>query len=210
VNAIPYWHFGARTSWPVTKAETVGLQLVNGWNNVSKSNGGVTGAFTSTYTKPKFTWSLDDYIGPENQNTSNGIRNLFDTTLLLTPPGKINAYINVDYGFNQDAMAAQGDTKTHSWYGVAAALHDQVNAKSAVSGRFEYFNDPDGFMTGTTQHLFEGTFTYEYKWVEGLLTRVEYRGDVSNANFFHKNATGLVDQQQTVTVAFIAFFGPKR
>ncbi len=37
VNAIPYWHFGARTSMPVSKTDTVGFQLVNGWNNVSKS-----------------------------------------------------------------------------------------------------------------------------------------------------------------------------
>jgi hypothetical protein len=41
VNAIPYWHFGARTSLPVSKTETIGFQLVNGWNNVSKTNGGV-------------------------------------------------------------------------------------------------------------------------------------------------------------------------
>ena len=37
VNAIPYWHFGARTSMPVSKTDTIGFQLVNGWNNVSKT-----------------------------------------------------------------------------------------------------------------------------------------------------------------------------
>ena len=40
--------------------------------------------------------------------------------------------------------------------------------------------------------------------------RVEYRYDASNVNYFHKLASQLTDQQQTVTVAFIAFFGPKR
>ena len=59
VNAIPYWHFGARTSMPVSKTETIGFQLVNGWNNVSKSNGGVTGVFTSAFVKPKATWDLN-------------------------------------------------------------------------------------------------------------------------------------------------------
>jgi hypothetical protein len=210
VNAIPYWHFGARTSLPVSKTETIGFQLVNGWNNVSKTNGGVTGAFTSAYVKPKFTWDLNYYVGPENSNTTDGIRNLIDTTLLLTPPGKFNAYINFDYGSNKDAFAAQGDNKLHTWDGVAFALHDQYNAKSAISGRFEYFNDPDGFQTGMGQHLYEFTGTYEYKWVEGLLTRVEYRGDFSNVQYFHKDANQTADQQQTLTVGFIAFFGPKR
>jgi len=210
VNAIPYWHFGARTSMPVSKSETIGFQLVNGWNNVSKTNGGLTGAFTSAYVKPKASWFLNYYVGPENANTTSGLRNLIDTTLLLTPPGKVNAYVNFDYGQNTDAIAAQGDTLTHHWDGVAVAAHVQATAKNAVAMRFEYFNDPDGFQTGTAQHLYEGTFTYEYKWTEGALTRIEYRGDVSNVNFFNKLANQTTDQQSTLTVAFIAFFGPKR
>jgi hypothetical protein len=210
VDAIPYWHFGARTSMPVSKTETIGFQLVNGWNNVSKNQGGVTGAFTSALVKPKFSWFLNDYIGPENNNTAYGIRNLIDSTLLLTPPGKFNAYINFDFGTNQDAKEAQGDNLTNKWGGVAGAVHDQVNAKSAFSGRFEYFDDPDGFQTGTKQHLEEFTATYEYKWVEGLLARVEYRGDFSNEDVFHKQATQMVDQQSTITFAMVAFFGPKR
>jgi hypothetical protein len=210
VNAIPYWHFGARTSIPVSKTETVGFQLVNGWNNVSKGNGGVTGVFTSAYTKPKATWSLNYIVGPENQNTTSGLRHLIDTTVLFTPPGKYNAYINFDYGSNQDAKAAQGDTLRHSWDGVAFALHAQATPKSAIAARFEYFNDPDGFQTTVAQHLYEGTFTYEYKWVEGALMRVEYRCDASNVKFFNKLANQSTTQQQTLTVAFIAFFGPKR
>lgn len=215
VNAIPYWHFGVRTSMPVSKTDTVGFQLVNGWNNVSKSNGGVTGVFTNAYTKPKATWDVNYIVGPENPNTTSGLRNLIDSTLLLTPPGKYNAYFNFDYGQNKDAIAAQGDTKTHDWWGAAGALHAQANAKNALALRAEYFNDPDGFQTGAAQHLYEGTLTYEYKWVEGALMRIEYRCDASNVNFFNKQThpsltPGAVSQQQTLTVAFIAFFGPKR
>ncbi len=210
VNAIPYWHFGARTSMPVSKTDTIGFQLVNGWNNVSKSNGGVTGVFTNAYTKPKAAWAVNYIVGPENSNTTSGLRNLFDTTLTLTPPGKYNAYINFDYGQNHDALAAQDDTKTHDWWGIAGALHAQASSKNAIALRAEYFNDPDGFQTGTAQHVVEGTFTYEYKWVEGALMRIEYRCDASNVNFFNKLANQSSSQQQTLTVAFIAFFGPKR
>jgi hypothetical protein len=210
VNAIPYWHFGARTSLPVSKTETIGFQLVNGWNNVSKNNGGVTGAITSAYTKTKYTWDVNYYIGPENNNTAYGVRNLIDTTLLLTPNAKFNAYINYDYGSNRDALEDQGNNKLNTWQGVAFAAHGQASPKQALTGRFEYFTDPEGFMTGTAQHLYEFTGTYEYKWIEGLLTRIEYRGDFSNEKVFHKQTTQMVDQQSTVTVAFIAFFGPKR
>ena len=211
VNAIPYWHFGARTSLPTGKFETIGFQLFNGWNNVSKSNGGVSGAFTSAFVKPKFTIDANYLVGPENYNTTSGLRNLVDATLLLTPPGKVNAYINYDYGSNRDAIADQGDTLLHDWWGAAGAVHVQASAKNAIALRGEYFDDPDGFQTGFKQDLIEGTFTYEYKWVEGLLMRVEYRCDASSdGTYFNKLASQSSWQQQTATISFVAFFGPKR
>jgi hypothetical protein len=220
VNAIPYWHFGVRTSIPVSKTETIGVQVVNGWNNISKSNGGATVGITSALVKPKYTWNLNYYGGPDNPNTTSGFRNLFDTTLLLTPNAKFNAYINYDYGQNRDATYTvntgdgsftAGDTNLNHWQGVAFAVREQASAKSALAGRYEYFKDYNGTQTGLAQNLQEFTATYEYKWVEGLLTRIEYRGDFSDQDYFTKDSTPLDKKnQQTLTVAFIAFFGPKR
>jgi hypothetical protein len=217
--AIPYFHFGARTSIPVSKTDTFGVQVVNGWNNVSKSNGGATVGITNGLVKPKYSWFLNYYGGPENANTTHGFRNLFDTTLLLTPTGKFNAYLNYDYGQNRDGTYTintgegsftEGDKDLIHWQGIAVAARGQVTGKSALAGRYEYFKDYNG-VTGLPQNLQELTATYEYKWVEGLLTRVEYRGDFSDKNFFTKDdITFSKKNQQTLTLAFIAFFGPKR
>jgi hypothetical protein len=210
--AIPYFHFGLRSSLPVSKTETIGVQVVNGWNNVTKSNGGVTVGLTSGYVKPKYTWNLNYYTGPENTSTQNGYRNLIDSTLLLTPNAKFNAYINYDYGQNRDGVTSKslGDKLLKHWQGVAVAARGQVTGKAALAGRFEFFKDYQGFSTGAPQELKEFTATYEYKWVEGLLARFEYRRDWSDANFFHKGDTAMVDAQSTLTAGFVAFFGPKR
>lgn len=222
VNAIPYWHFGARTSMPITKTETLGVQVVNGWNNISKSNGGATVGATSALVKPKYSWFANYYGGPENANTTHGFRNLFDTTLLLTPSGKFNAYVNYDYGQNRDgeytvtsggATVTEGDTELHHWQGIEAAAHAQVTGTQALSFRYGYFHDPQGGQTVTllpNPHFNEFTATYEYKWAAGLLTRVEYRGDFSNVQYFQKDANQTSDKQNTITIGFIAFFGPKR
>jgi hypothetical protein len=213
VYAIPYWHFGARASMPVSKTETIGVQVVNGWNNVSKSNGGVTLGLNSAYVKPRYAWNVNYYGGPENPSATPGMRNLIDSTLLLTPSAKFNAYINYDYGQNRDALtnpAPNNDTKLKHWQGVAFAARGQVTPKAALAGRYEYFKDYQGFTTGITQNLQEVTATYEYKWAAGLLTRIEYRDDWSNVNYFTQNITGAVKSQSTLTVALVAFFGPKR
>ena len=208
--AIPYYHFGLRAAVPVTASWTAGVQVVNGWNNVVDNNGGVTIGLTSTLTKPKYGWALNYYTGPENTDTQKGYRNLIDTTLTLTPVSKFSAYINYDFGQNHIPASALVPEQSPHWQGIAFAGHGQITGKSALTGRVEYFDDNQGFSTGSAQALKEFTGTYEYKWLSGLLTRVEYRRDWSNVDFFHKGDSEMADAQSTLTVAFIAFFGPKR
>ncbi len=213
--AIPYFHFGLRSSMPVSKTDTIGVQVVNGWNNVTTNNGGVTIGLTNALVKPKYTWNLNVYSGPSNANTQKGYRNLIDTTLLLTPNAKFNAYLNYDYGQNRDAITgtgstATGDNKLNHWQGIAVAAHEQLTGTQALAGRFEYFNDPQGYQTGMAQEVKEFTATYEYKWAEGLLSRIEYRRDWSDENFFHKGDSNMVAAQSTLSAGFVAFFGPKR
>jgi hypothetical protein len=214
--AIPYTHFGLRTSLPVSKTETIGVQVVNGWNVLTKNNGWATVGLTSALTKTKYTWNVNVYTGPENALPGHGYRNLVDTTLLLTPNSKFNAYINYDWGWNHDSIVgtgslASGDTKINSWQGIAFAVHQQVKPSVALAGRYEYFTDPNGFQTGTAQHLNEFTGTFEYKvpkMPQALVSRAEYRHDQSDEPFFHKNATGMVDGQSTVTVGLILILQP--
>lgn len=216
--AIPYYHFGLRSSIPVTKAWTAGVQVVNGWNNVTSNNGGVTVGLTSALTKTKYSWNTNYYTGPSNYNTQKGYENLIDTTLLLTPTAKFNAYINYDYGQNRNSTSASYPSSANKvlnhWQGVAVAAREQVTGKAALAARYEYFKDPQGFQTGGyIRPLQEVTATYEYKWVQGLLARIEYRRDWSDqkGKFFTKgNTYDKVNAQDTLTLGVVAFFGPKR
>jgi Putative beta-barrel porin-2, OmpL-like. bbp2 len=208
--AIPYYHFGLRTTMPVTKAWTAGVQLVNGWNNVVDNNGGVTVGLTSSVVKPKATWNLNYYTGPENAGTQKGYRNLIDTTLLLTPSSKFSMYVNYDYGQNHAPTTTPLFLHSPHWQGVATSARGQITPNAALVVRYEHFNDNQGFATGSTQTLNEVTATYEYKWSAGLLLRSEYRRDSSNVAFFSKGDTNTVKAQSTLTMGLIAFFGPKR
>ena len=94
--AIPYYHFGLRTVLPVGSHFTGGFQVVNGWNNVEDNNSGKTLGFVGNVTSKKISWNNNYYTGPENASTNKGWRNLYDTTVVLTPADKFNAYINFD------------------------------------------------------------------------------------------------------------------
>ena len=223
--AIPYFHVGLRTSMPLTKSFTGGVQVVNGWNNFTDNNSGKTIGLTGSYVKPKFTWSQNYYTGPENTGTNKGFRNLFDTTLLLTPTAKFNAYINYDFVQNRNAApvldntgaAIPGSYQTTNLsklQGIAVAARYQATGTMALAGRYEYVADNSGpgasIGTGAIQDLDEVTVTGEYKVPQGMLMRVEYRRDGSNIPYFHKGTSKMVDGQSTLELGVVAFFGPKR
>ncbi len=212
--AIPYYNFGLRTSTPVTKTWTAGVQLVNGWNNVINGEDGPTGVFTSALTEAKYTWSFNVYTGPEKSGGVGEYRNLVDTTILLTPNAKFNAYVNIDYGHNTtSAYTVKGVTTpqaTADWSGIALAAHEQFTTNLAAAARWEFFNDRQGFATGTTQVVQEATATIERKWTPRFIARAELRHDYSNEDFFHKGATGLAPAQTTLTVGLIAVIAPKQ
>ncbi len=239
--AIPYYHFGIRTLYAfLNKTWTAGVQVVNGWNNVTDNNGGVTIGLTSSVVKPKYTWNFNYYVGPENSGlppnyagTQKGYRNLLDTTLLLTPTAKFSAYVNYDYGQNRipaykynngEGFTSVKSTDPH-WQGIAASARGQVTGNAALVFRYEYFVDSLGFETAYTSPttgnpakltLNEFTGTYEYKWLQGLLVRVEERYDWSPektyeyGNDFNNTGSPSKTNQNTVTLGLIAFFGPKR
>jgi hypothetical protein len=207
--AIPYYHFGLRTTLPIGKHFTGGVQVVNGWNNIEDNNGAKTLGFTTALTYSKFSWFTNIYTGPENPHTNVGWRNLFDTTVTFTPNSKITAYVNFDYGQNNSGSGE--DKFTAKWYGLAGALKYQFNSKWSLTPRIEFFSDPQGFSTGTSQTVKEFTLTGEYRMLEGLLARLEYRHDWSNQFFFDRgNDPASHKEMDTVAFGVVGYFGPKR
>jgi len=203
--AIPYYHFGLRTSTPITKELTLGFQVTDAWNTVWGNNNMKNIAVTLAYTKTKYTYSLNYLEGPNNLGTTAGKRNLIDTTLLLTPNSKLNVYINGDFGQN-NAVAGSGYGR---WFGIAGAARYQLTKLFAIAGRAEVFDDDQGFSTGAKQVIKEVTGTGEYKMNDHLVARMELRHDASDHAFFeHAAGQALTKGETTFTIGLVALLGP--
>ncbi len=201
--AVPYYHFGLRATVPVNPHVTAGVQLANGWNNVEDNNSGKTVGFTATVAAGPLSWANTYYRGPEKAYGDRGLRQLYDTALLIKPGSRTSFYLNFDYGVDRQA-AGPGSR----WTGVAGAARVALSSRFAVAPRVEWFNDADGFATGTVQRIKEITITGEMKMKEGLLTRLEYRRDWSNRAFFERGSlAGSHKVQDTLLLGFVAYFG---
>jgi hypothetical protein len=201
----PYYHFGTRITKPLGKGFAVGLQLVNGWNNVEDNNSGKTVGITTAWTGKRISWFNNYYVGPEKNDTNDGVRHFYDTVLNLTPTDRATFYLNFDYGRENEAVGRSAA----EWVAIGVAGRFQTTEHTALALRYENYNDHRGFITGQAQALNSFTLTGEYKWAQGLLSRLEYRRDWSDQPFFERGRGGLHKNQDTLTLGVVAFFGPK-
>jgi hypothetical protein len=204
--AIPYWHFGLRASFPIGPHFTAGVQLVNGWNNIEPLNSGKTVGLTGTYAWKKVSWSNNYYVGPAQPHTTQAIRNLYDTTVLVNATNKLSYYVNFDYGRDKGI----GPGTPVQWTGIAGAARYALGKKYAIAARLELFDDPNGFSTGTAQTIKEFTLTGEYQMTGWLMSRLEFRNDWSNVPFFQTQGPAGAKTQPTVLLSLIAYVAPKK
>jgi hypothetical protein len=204
--AIPYSHTGFRLQYPIGSHFTGSFQVVNGWNNVEPINSGKTYGFTGAYAWKKVTWNNNYYVGPEHPGTTTGWRNLYDTNVVVNQTDNFSWYLNFDYG--RDKNIGPGASQ---WTGLAGAARYAIGKNAAVATRLEFFDDIDGFSTGTKQNVKEFTLTGEYKLNGWLMTRAEFRTDWSDQPFFEKkNQPNGATTQPTVLLGLIAYLAPKK
>jgi len=200
--AIPYYHMGLRAAYSPSDKLTVTGFLFNGWNDVVDNNTGKSVGLQVSG-KPSAAVSISEtYIGgPETPNDNSGWRHLSDTVVSYTPTKTTSVALNYDIGTDRNSR--------QTWQGIAAYLKYQANDWFAVVPRYEFLKDKDAFMTGISQNVQEFTLTAELKHKDGVLMRIEYRGDFASEPFFRKNVTDLVKSQNVLTIGWIYAFSSK-
>jgi hypothetical protein len=200
--AIPYYHMGVRATYNPNDKVSLGVNLSNGWNNVVDNNTGKTAGFMAIL-KPTsaVTWTANYMVGPEQTASNDVMRHLFDTTLSYTATPQVSAMVNYDFGKEDSSK----------WQGVGLYVKYAPNSWFALVPRYEFLKDKDGFMTLASQNIQEFTLTAEFKHKDGVMMRVEYRGDMSNLDggYFLKNTSELVKNQNVFTIGWVYAFSSK-
>src|SRR5438445_381267 len=205
-------HFGMRAKYTFNDKYAVTGYLVNGWNDVVDNNTGKTyGATFAWNPNKKFGIAQNYMAGPEQTDINSNWRQLSDTVVTYSPTGRLSFMVNYDY--------ARGDRiptvlKPVYWTGAAGYVRYLLNATNALATRYEYYDDKYGVTTGgflnpTPQHLHEFTETYEHLLAHHILTRFEFRRDMSNQPSFLKGTTPVMTQN-TATAGFVFMFDSRQ
>src|SRR5258708_34256190 len=128
--------------------------------------------------------------GPEQNSMNSTWRQLSDTVVTYSPTSKLSFMVNGDYGRGDRIDEGEGVfSKPVFWTGVAGYVKYAVSGNSAFSTRYEYYDDHDGFTTGNPAggiHFNEFTTPFERIMANHIISRFEFRGDMSNQAAFRK------------------------
>ncbi len=193
--AIPFTHTGLKMSYGFTDALSASFHVVNGWDNAEDNNTGKCLGVSIGYAPAEiFSGYLNYMIGPEQDNVNGNKRQLIDLVATIKPIKPLSIILNYDDGREDNAVA----TGTAKWSGVAGIVKYDINDTYSIAVRGEFFDDEDGFRTGTAQQLSEVTVTPEIRLNGGLIVRPEYRHDISNKDSFDN---GTKKTQDTFALA---------
>jgi hypothetical protein len=211
--AIPYFHFGVSAKYAFSPKFAVTGFLVNGWNNSIDNNTGKTGGFSAAWTPNAKFSIIENYLtGPEHQNYNGAFRNLSDTVITYNPTAKLSLMANYDYSHDHFVTSDEFGVPPFTvgpravWSGLAGFVKYAPNDKYALSLRGEFFDDNQGASTGTAQNLSEFTATFQRMISKSIISRVEFRRDMSGAAVFLKGDSEAVKTQNTLTVGVIYAF----
>jgi hypothetical protein len=233
---LPFYHMGVRASYKVNDKLAVNYWLVNGTNQTEPTNSYKDELFGFTAQPTKnISWTANYYIGQDHPDVGpatnctvpiqpglcvqqinpapDGKIHIFDSYATWNATPKLTLSAEGDYVISREwANAAPGESSAPSHVdGGAAYARYQLTPRMELGGRFEYFSDRNGLYSGTDQALKEFTGTYEYKFGEGFLTRLEYRRDWSNVPFYLTNKPGVLSPNQpTLTVGMVWWYGGKQ
>jgi len=204
--AIPFYHFGLGASYAFNDQYSLTGYAVNCWINIIDNNAGKTyGATLGWNPTKKWSFTQNYMAGLEMPNDNSKWRQLSDTVVTYVATRKVSLTANYDDG--------RGDRRPNvarpvMWTGVAGYVRYAFGERDAIATRLEYFDDRDGFATGTfftngtRQHFSEFTGAFERIVAEHLITRWEYRRDMSNHPVFYKGVS-LTDAPNSVTAGLV-------
>jgi hypothetical protein len=191
---VPYYLAGAKLSVPLSPKLTLYAYLLNGWQQIQDQNKGKA-LGTQLEWKPNahHTFNFNTFIGDERSEAApqNRMRYFADAYWLYAK-GKWSAtactYIGV-----QERLNAQGEKEQHVWWQANVMGKYQLRDKYSLSGRIEYFNDPNSVqITPITSSAgfsaYSGSLCFNAQIAPTALFRLEARQFMSPKHVFVSEA----------------------
>lgn len=219
---LPFYHAGARATYPLGEYSSLSLQLYNGWNSVSDRNDALAVAGQFTYSQPdKLTINLLYFGGIERDRQApegRPWRHLVDAYAAIHAKPWLSFLAEANGGYEATRLGDSG------WAAAAGYIRIKPTPWVSLAARADLFREWRGSSAaGTAAPIFwaganwvaSQTLTLDVRPADRLSVRLELRRDAAEAPLFFKGAVPVpasgaplanAADQATVTLGAVAWF----
>jgi Putative beta-barrel porin-2, OmpL-like. bbp2 len=206
---VPYYLSGAKVTVPISKKINLFLYLINGWQVINDNNNGKSVATQVEYRPNKkmlFNWNT--YVGSEQsaKNPTFRTRYFSEFFWIVKTSAKFDATACAYLGIQDVAHAP-----ARLWQSVSLIGRYHFTEKISLSGRIEYFNDPESVQQAPITGL-EGFrsassgLCLNVKIDNNALFRVEGRQFFSPDNVYVDEKLNPVQSSTLLAASLTAWF----
>ncbi len=171
----PFYEAGVRVAWQATPRLALQGHVMNGWQNVSETNGDKALAVRADYVaSPRLTLAYDAFAGNEQPDSVAARARVYQEGIVkLQPTTRLQVTGVFDYG--AERRAGRGSA---SWRGASLVARYQTTARTALALRGEAYDDPERVVAqaaGGALRAAGGSVTADVALTPRLLWRAELR-----------------------------------
>jgi len=175
---------GVKLSYKFSEKFRGGLMTGNPFSIAYSQKSHMAGIIFLTYQpRPNFSVTYNNFFGNQALRDAAIKNNILYNDLIITyDPGKrVGLVGQLDYAAQTNSGMAPDTNRTASMFSGFLQARYKINEHLTLTGRYEFFNDPDGFLSGVNQNTHRGIRTtgfavsMEYKPVKAGYLRLAYR-----------------------------------
>lgn len=186
LDYVPYYSSGVRLEHALDNHQTVQLQLLNGWQNMSENNQGkALGMQYKNHLINTLTFTYNNFFGDEEVVSSSSRFRAYHNFILQWLASDQWQFL---WAFDVGHQSQQDNDGVDGWYTATQTIRRILSPDQAMAFRLEYYNDrhesnvltntPNGFEVIGGSVNFDQKLNYRSTW------RTELRGLYSKDNIY--------------------------
>jgi hypothetical protein len=186
LDYVPYYSAGARLEHQLSGQESIQIQLLNGWQNMSENNQGkAIGMQYKRLVSNRATFTYNNFSGDEKVvSTRSRFRSYHNFILQYL----ISDQWQFLGGFDVGEQSQQLNKGVDVWVATSMVLRQILNAEQSLSYRVEYYDDnhQSNLVTNTPNgfEVIGSSVNFDQKFDDFTLWRTELRGFYSKDKIY--------------------------
>src|SRR5438045_29932 len=159
----PYYQGGVKAAYAFDERWSAQVHFLSGWQIISDNNRAKAVGTQIAFSGAALSFAVNTFAGSELPGDDSHWRLFADLTAQYKAGSRLSLGATFDVG-RQDRSGGAA-----VWHGAGLYARFALHEKAWLALRAEYYDDRDGFFSGTSEVLKDGTATLEVRPADHLI-----------------------------------------